>query len=150
RSGVAVDITIEALGSELRLAGLERAGEQRPLRISQRVEVIDEPADIRRPSADEIALTVRGIRIEPMPISVEQAERNERVKEIARAALVDLDLGAQRHGIERSLSECREDTELNRAEQRLRFFEGVAHAQDAVGCGQSRVPHLFVGLWQAN
>src|SRR6185295_13537391 len=79
---------------------LERLAERAPEGIEARAQHLDETADVGRLGAIEVQARLEGVRI---AAAVEQAERDQRVEEVARRARMERKPLAQRFAVERAL-----------------------------------------------
>ena len=64
-------------------------GEQTPILIVPRVEMLQQASEISRLAAIEIEIEFRIVSVSPVGVAPERTERDQRVEEVARAAFVN-------------------------------------------------------------
>jgi|SRR5712692_8194911 len=96
------------------------------------VQVLQQSADIGWAARDKVKIGRRYIGIASIHVTVEQAERDESVQEIAGAAFVNPNLIPKPIKLEGAIGERAKDIEFNRAQQRLRFSERIPKLHDAL------------------
>ena len=131
--GVGVESLEEGHVARLRLVleppGAQPLGEPAPEPVEAVVRHLEEPAEVRglAPVEEE----VRGRRVVVDAVAaLEEAQRDQRVEEIAGGALVQAEALAQGLEILRMARELREEPDLDRAEQRLRGPEAETDLHD--------------------
>src|SRR5262245_31888643 len=116
-------------------ARAQRVGQGSPRPVSAGIETLECSADIACAAAIEIASSVLRVGVTACRISIEQTKRYEGIEKIARAAAGESKTGHKLLGPERSVRKDGEEIELDRAQQRLGFPEGIADLEDAVRRG---------------
>src|SRR5262249_49581613 len=97
-------------------------------------EVIEFPTDVSRFFAVEIVSGLWTVPVAADFISFEQFKRHKGIKEIARPAFGNPDVGSEHLQIPRPMGQRREDSEFDGTEQCLAGPECLAKAHDAIGC----------------
>jgi hypothetical protein len=116
----------------LRPAGAQAVGERTPKRVQPRVRHLEHPADVRGPGAVEEHARLRRVRIAAI-LTVEHAERHERIEEVPGAAWMQLQALAECLRVKSTPRELGEHAQLDRAEKHLRSPEPHAELDDARG-----------------
>ncbi|HWA84855.1 MAG TPA: hypothetical protein VG710_01420 [Opitutus sp.] len=119
----------------LRQAGAQALGEMGPERIEPVIRHLEDAADVGRffPVEKEGGLGSVAVAV---AFTLEKAERDERIEEIAGGAFVQAEPAAQALEFFGAAGELGEDLHLDRAQERFRGPEGEAGLQDFLGRGR--------------
>ena len=102
----------------LRLARAQAMGERAPERIQSGVGHLQHASDVRRLGAVQVQVGVGSVRVLAV-VTLEHPERHESVKEIQGAARMQSEPLGELLRVQRAAREFGEETQLNRAQQRL-------------------------------
>jgi hypothetical protein len=126
----------------LRQPGLQRLGEVAPEAVEPRVHHLKHAAARSGLIAVEIELGLGCVGVAPICKTLQHAERDERIEEVAGAALVQSERLAQLGKVHRpARGKAREEAELDRTQERLRAPECAAELEDLVGRNGRRLRH---------
>ena len=126
----------------LRQPGLQRLGKVAPEAVEPRVHHLKHAAAISGLIAVEIELGLGRVGVAPIGKALQHAERDERVEEVAGAALVQSERLAQLRKAHRpARGKAGEQAELDRAQKRLRTPERAAELEDLIGRNGRHLRH---------
>jgi len=94
--------------------------------------MLQETTDIGRLVTIEVKVRVGLVSIPAECISVQKVQRNKRIEEIAGSAVMESESLLQDFEVQCPAGECREDAELDRAEECPGSPKAIAHLQDVV------------------
>jgi hypothetical protein len=138
------------LGLVLVPAGLERLGQKTPGTIKPGIGHFEKAANVAWLPPVQKQIRVRRVAVAPI-LAVEHFQRDKRVKEIARRAIVQAEPARQIGEIGRTLGKLGEQAKLDRAQQRLGFpktkskFENIG---GRYGIGHGAPPSMMASPLQ--